>query len=450
VSDALISLALFWGVWLLAPILVDGIGMGFGLIGAILSRRLMRHTSIAPDYAPTVTVIVPVHNSADTLRGCLETLEAQTYPRERMQVILIHNGSIDDSEQIAMDYQQDSRLNLFWHSTPVSGKSWALNAGIHLAEGQYIINVDADVVLAADTIERTVAHFEADTRVGAITGFIEIAPDEEDHHPAFQQLLNCEYLEYLTVFGVGRSYQSLFNAIYTLSGAYTAFRREALAATLMYSAETVSEDTDLTFQIYERSPKYRVANFPDVRIQVQPVPSLQALYSQRLRWQRGQLEVSALHKKLVKRKSGSLFGFSPARTLLVDHTLAFPRLVWLFFLPVLTGFGYSLSLMAAAYAVMYLFYLGVELAWVGGALLYADEQTRRRVRHIWASILLMPFYRLLVYFFRFSGFLNAMTEPAAWRTPSPLWQLQAGLLDLRARLRFFVAALRERVRREPT
>jgi biofilm PGA synthesis N-glycosyltransferase PgaC len=441
-SETFLSLAVFWGVWLLVPILIDGVSMGLGLVGAVVSRWLNRRHAARLGFYPAVTIIIPVHNSAGTLRDCLETLEGQSYPLDLMQVILINNGSSDHSEQVYMEYQQHSRLNLFWHATRVSGKSWALNAGIHLAEGQYIFNIDSDVILEPDTIERAVAHFEADTRLGAITGFIEIAADTDEHALGYQQLLNCEYLEYLTVFGVGRSYQSLLNAIYTLSGAFTAFRREALAATQMYSGETVSEDTDLTFQLYERTPHFRVSNFPDVRIFVQPIPSLSALYSQRVRWQRGQLEVSALHKKLVQKRAGSLLGFSPARTLLVDHTLSFPRLVWLFFMPVLTGFGYSLALLVTAYALMYLFYLCIEVAWVGGAALFAEKRTRQRILRIWPTIFLMPFYRILVFFFRFSGFLNVMIEPGVWRIPSPIWQIQAGLMDLRARLRILISTAR--------
>lgn len=197
-----LSLAIFWSVWLLVPILVDGLSMGLGLIGAVISRWAARHQPPTPDFYPPVSVIIPVHNSADTLRGCLESLEQQTYPLHLMQILLINNGSTDNSQQIFMDFQATSRLNLYWHSIQVAGKSWALNAGIHLAEGQYIFNIDSDVTLHPTTIERSVAHFERDPRLGAITGFIEILPDNEAHPVWFQQILNCEYLEYLTVFGV--------------------------------------------------------------------------------------------------------------------------------------------------------------------------------------------------------------------------------------------------------
>ena len=441
-NETMLAMVVFWGVWLLAPILVDGIGMSFGLIGALASRWVNRPHKANLEFLPSVTIIIPVHNSAATLRACLNSLEKQTYPLNHIQVMLVNNGSQDHSWDEFIDFQKNSLLNLSWHTIHVSGKSWALNSGIHLAEGQYIFNIDSDVVLDPQTIENSVSHFEADPKLGAITGFIEIVPEEKRYPFLHQQLLNCELLEYLTVFGVGRSYQSLFGAIYTLSGAFSVFRREALAATLMYSSDTVSEDTDLTFQLYERAPQFRVANFPDVHISVQPIPSLVALYSQRVRWQRGQLEVSALHKNMIRGRDQSLFGFSPARTLLVDHTLSFPRFLWIAYLPVLTGFGYSLYLMVSAYLLMYLFYLCIEIAWVGEAYLFTNPVTRRYVRRIWPSIFFMPFYRLMVFFFRFSGFLVAETESGAWRINSPIWQLQGGWMDLRARLLIFLQNLR--------
>jgi putative glycosyltransferase (exosortase G-associated) len=334
-------------------------------------------------------------------------------------------------------------ITLYWHSVQAQGKSWALNAGIHLAKGQYIFNIDSDVFLAENTIVNTVTYMEANPDIGAVTGFLVILPPEPDSGPFRSALTACEFLEYLTAFGVGRSYQSFFRAVYTLSGAYSVFRREAISSTFLYNKETVSEDTDLTFQLYERAPKYRVANLPDAKIYLEPIESLGALYSQRVRWQRGQLEVSARYKKLLKRPFWQLFGLAPTRALIIDHTLAFPRLVWLVFFPVLLLYGYSLSLLLTAYVIVYLFYLSVELAWFGAAYIFADQDIRSRVLANWFFIPLMPFYRIAVFFFRFSGFLHVITEPRTWRVADPVEQIRAGLKDIQLRLAAYRKTLQQ-------
>lgn len=441
----LTSLAAFWGVWLLVPVLVDGMSMLLGLVGMLANRWVYRKPPVALAYAPDVTIVIPVYNSADTLPACLESLARQDYPHRKMQVLLMNNKSTDVSQEVFAHYQNETDLNLSWHSIAVKGKSWALNAGIHLAEGQYIFNIDSDVVLREDTIRRAVMHFESTADLGAITGYLEILPDRQaGEGPRLHDwLTGCEYLEYLTVFGVGRSYQSLMHAVYTLSGAFTAFRRDALVNTFLYNPDTVSEDTDLTFQFYERMPDYRVANFPDVRIYIQPIPSLAAMYSQRVRWQRGQLEVSALHQQLLRRRAMTLLRFSPARALLVDHTLAFPRLVWMAFLPVLMAFGYSAGLLVMSYLLVYLFYLLLDAVWIGAAYIFADEATRKAVRERLLVLPLLPFYRVMLFFFRFSGFLLVMAEPGSWGVTNPVAQVVYGWQDVRELARGLWLRLRQ-------
>ncbi len=435
-SAYLLNFAVFWGVWLIVPILVDGMTTLLGLAGVLaghLARRRLK-LDLQPVVHPFVSIIVPVYNSGATLEALLQSVGIQHYPRDRMEVVLVNNGSTDNSYEVFLKMTDRLNVNLYWHSINAQGKAWALNAGIHLAQGQYIFNIDSDVVLAPDAIAQTVAFLEAQPDVGSTTGFLVILPPEEGASPGRKIMTSCEFLEYVSAFGVGRSYQTFLRAVYTLSGAYSVFRREALNRTFMYSKDTVSEDTDLTFQLYERAPSYRVANLPEAKIYLQPIESLAALYAQRVRWQRGQMEVSARYQQLLRRPVWHLFGLAPTRALLIDHTLSFPRLVWMVFMPVLLAYGYSLPLLVGAYGVVYLFYLLVELAWFGAAYAFADAEIRSRIVEHWYFLPLMPLYRIMVFFFRFSGFLHAVAEPRTWRVPDPLEQVQAGIADLKSRL----------------
>ena len=440
----ILSFAVFWGVWLMVPILVDGMTTVLGLVGVFFNHLARRRQQVDLSFHPYVSLILPIYNSETTLEACLRSIAAQSYPKDKLEVILVNNGSTDGSFEVFAKLSNEIDITLYWHSVQAQGKSWALNAGIHLAKGQYIFNVDSDVFLARDTVKNTVAYMEGNPDVGAVTGFLVIMPPEPDAPPFRRILTACEFLEYLTAFGVGRSYQSLFRAVYTLSGAYSVFRREAIASTFLYNKETVSEDTDLTFQLYERAPKYRVANLPDAKIYLEPIESLGTLYSQRVRWQRGQLEVSARYKNLLKRPFWRLFGLAPTRALIIDHTLAFPRLVWLVFFPVLLLYGYSLQLLLTAYLIVYLFYLSVELAWFAAAYLFADGSIRKRVLANWFFIPLMPLYRITVFFFRFSGFLHVITEPRTWRVVDPMAQVRAGLEDLQMRMGAFQKSFQEK------
>jgi putative glycosyltransferase (exosortase G-associated) len=425
--NILLPFAVFWGVWLLVPIVIDGFSTLVSLLAVLVLRaRRGRNPSRGLDYYPLLSVIVPVYNSADTLEACLRSIAAQEYPKDRMEILLVNNGSRDTSFEVFARLQGELRLALSWHSIINQGKAWALNAGIHLASGQYIFNVDSDVVLAPDAFLQVVMAMEAEPDLGAVTGGIEVLPPAEDCPLSLRLLAECEFFEYLTAFRVGRVHQTILQSLYTLSGAFSVFRREVILGTFLYSQETVTEDTDLTFEIYERFRGWRLACITSAVAYVHPIPSLSALYAQRVRWQRGQIEVTARHNKLLRRPVWNLRGFSPARVLAVDHTLAFPRIVWTFLMPILVFFGYPLSLILAALIVLYGFYMLIDLAWVLVAWLGSDGTSRDRLRRFWWLLPAMPLYRMIVFWFRFSGFLHAVAEPGTWRVQDPVEQISQG------------------------
>lgn len=353
------------------------------------------------------------------------------YPAQKMEVHLINNGSSDRSHQVFARLREKLPLHMGWYSIFDKGKAWAMNAGIHMANGAYIFNIDSDVVLAPDAVRRVVEEMEHKRDLGAVTGAIQVLPPGDQDPPLTRFLAQCEFFEYLTAFHVGREHQTLMQNIYTLSGAFSVFRKELLLQTGLYRNLTVTEDTDLTFELHERYEGWRIACVSSAIAYVHPIESLNALYAQRVRWQRGQLEVSARHVELMQQPMWLLRGFSPARTLLVDHTLAFPRIVWTFLLPVLVLFGYPLSLIVMAFLVLYGFYMLIDIAWVAVAWLGVDRQARKRLLNFLWLIPAMPFYRMVVFWFRIAGFLHAVAEPGTWRVQDPLVQLEQGVENLR-------------------
>jgi putative glycosyltransferase (exosortase G-associated) len=442
--DFFISFLVFWGVWLLVPMLIDG-AVTLLSLGSVLWVRWgrRRHQRVSLQHFPLISIIIPVYNSEKTLEACLRSLAAQDYPLECMNILVVNNGSTDRSFEIFNHMQQELPLILHWHSIINKGKAWALNAGIHLTHGVYLCNIDSDVVLAPDAIRQIVEKMEAEPDLGAVTGAVEVLPPPADA-PLIQLFLDeCEFFEYLTAFHVGREQQTLLRNLYTLSGAFSVFRQDVLLRTFLYSQQTVAEDTDITFELYERFREYRIGCVSEAIAYVHPIESLGALYAQRVRWQRGQIEVSARHTALMNRSIFRLSGFNPARALVIDHTLAFPRLVWTFLLPVLVLFGYSPGLIISALITLYIFYMLIDFTWIGVAWLGANASARRRLRKTGWLLPFLPLYRMIIFWFRFSGFLYAVAEPGTWRVQDPLVQVRLGWEDLRARWRAWWSRYRD-------
>ncbi len=189
-------------------------------------------------------------------------------------------------------------MKIWWYDTK-QGKSKALNHGIYNSTGQYIINIDSDGWLDKNAVKNIVRKFESNNKIISLTGVILIDVDliEETKNSFLKAIQRCELFEYVESFLIGRNYQSVFNTMYTLAGACSAFRREALIKTNLYHHVTVGEDTHMTFQLRDLIGGHIVL-CENAFFYVDPIEGVNRLYSQRQRWQRGQLEVGKLFFRL--------------------------------------------------------------------------------------------------------------------------------------------------------
>lgn len=99
---------------------------------------------------PTISVIIPFYNAEQYLKECIDSILKQTYPY--LEIILINDGSTDQSAQLCRDYEQlDSRISVINQSN--SGVSHARNTGLNNASGEWISFVDADDWLDSSAFE---------------------------------------------------------------------------------------------------------------------------------------------------------------------------------------------------------------------------------------------------------------------------------------------------------
>jgi biofilm PGA synthesis N-glycosyltransferase PgaC len=438
-TNTLFSFLLFWAIWLLVPLFIDGSTAAAYLWGAWKTRGVARRrNAFEMDDYPMVTVIIPVYNGQNTLGQCLASLRAQTYPRDRLDVLVVDNQSTDSSFAVFREAQATwSGGGLNWMSVGQKGKAYALNAGIHVSMGSFVANIDCDVVLHPDAILNMMKAFAADKDLAAATGSVEILPGEPTHDPLRHIMTECEFMEYYTGFHIGRQYQTATDSLFTLAGAFSVFRREVLLKTYLYDKQTVSEDTKLTFELHQLFKGMRKACVAEAVAYVAATPSISAMYAQRVRWQRGQLEVTALFPEFLL-SPFHVKGLASSKSLVVDHTLAFARVVWTFLLPMLYFVGYPLTMVFSATLIMYVCYMAVEGAYWGAAYLIADPPIRERLKSDWWLLLVMPVFRFTLFWFRFGGFLSVLLEPAEWRVKDPFTQTREAFEGIKTT---FIASL---------
>lgn len=103
-----------------------------------------------------VSIIVPIYNSQLTIDRCIKSILAQSY--SNLDIILINDGSIDDSLYICEGYaKEDKRISLLNQKN--SGPSKARNVGLNVAKGDYVLFIDSDDYVETDLVEKCVNVF---------------------------------------------------------------------------------------------------------------------------------------------------------------------------------------------------------------------------------------------------------------------------------------------------
>jgi cellulose synthase/poly-beta-1,6-N-acetylglucosamine synthase-like glycosyltransferase len=138
-------------------------------------RPLALRPSQSAEPQPYVTVVVAVRNEGATLARRIDNLLQQQYPAERLDVVVVCNGSKDGTEEIAqMLSRRNSRVSVVV-SPAERGKAGAIGMAVAEAAGEIIVFADARQTFALDAVARLVEPF-ADPVVGAVTGRLLVRP----------------------------------------------------------------------------------------------------------------------------------------------------------------------------------------------------------------------------------------------------------------------------------
>jgi cellulose synthase/poly-beta-1,6-N-acetylglucosamine synthase-like glycosyltransferase len=114
---------------------------------------------------PTLSVIIPCYNEAASLPAKLEALRAADYPADKVEIVVVSDGSSDETEAVARAAEGVRVVG--WPER--RGKPAALNAGVAEATGEILVFTDANAMAAPASLRELVAPF-ADPRVGGVCG----------------------------------------------------------------------------------------------------------------------------------------------------------------------------------------------------------------------------------------------------------------------------------------
>jgi cellulose synthase/poly-beta-1,6-N-acetylglucosamine synthase-like glycosyltransferase len=225
---------------------------------------------------PTVAVIVPCWNEANTLAATVDSLLALEYPKEKLEIILVDNDSTDDTPKIMERYRAYSQVRILHEKK--RGKHNAVNAGIATTQAEIIGCLDADSFVEAGALRESVARFTG-PEIGAVTAAMSV------HQPRnlLQHMQNAEY-----IFGITRQNAlSVVNGIHVTPGPFSLYRKSAVVSLGGFKHGHQTEDLEMALRLQKGG--YRIANAPRARVYTKAPATVAKLIKQRTRWTSGYL-----------------------------------------------------------------------------------------------------------------------------------------------------------------
>jgi cellulose synthase/poly-beta-1,6-N-acetylglucosamine synthase-like glycosyltransferase len=263
----------------------------FMLYRAVLIVRYFRRGRADPEPAarfdeePVVTVQLPLFNEQFVVERLLETICALDWPRDRLEVQVL-DDSTDETVGIAARKVSDLRERGFdvrhLHRTDRAGyKAGALAEAMPRARGEFLAIFDADFVPEPDFLRRTIPHF-TDPSVGFVQGRWEYL------NRGYSWLTQGMGMLMDGHFVLDQTTRSRGGYIFNFNGTAGVWRREAIRAAGGWEADSICEDTDLSYRAF-------LAGYRGVYLKDLPVPSelpvqITALKSQQHRWAKGLTE----------------------------------------------------------------------------------------------------------------------------------------------------------------
>ncbi len=223
-------------------------GYGLLLFMMIKIKRLFYNEPIIKNlqFQPTVTFIVPCFNEASIIPAKIANTQLLNYPKEKLQIIFITDGSNDGSENITSEYKNVTTL----HQQQRKGKSAAENRSVKFAEGEIIVFSDANTYLPTNALQSLVQHY-INPMVGAVSGEKKINQDISENAAGAGEGIYWKYESLL------KKWDSELLTVVGAAGELISFRKHLF--------EDLEEDTildDFILSLRIASKGYRVVYEP--------------------------------------------------------------------------------------------------------------------------------------------------------------------------------------------
>lgn len=176
---------------------------------------------------PRCTVVVPAYNEGRQVMTTLKSLAASDYPAEKLQIISVDDGSLDDTWQWMIKAKRELGDRITILKLPHNqGKRKALYHGFRKSVGDVLVTVDSDSTVERETLRNLVTPFVQDSLVGGVAGNVRVLNPQKGMIPRMLDVVFVYSFDFI------RAAQSEVNAVMCTPGALSAYRRTVVIPVL--------------------------------------------------------------------------------------------------------------------------------------------------------------------------------------------------------------------------
>jgi cellulose synthase/poly-beta-1,6-N-acetylglucosamine synthase-like glycosyltransferase len=244
---------------------------------------------------PMISIIIPVKNEEKVIGRCLDAFLKIDYPHDKMEIIIVEDGSIDRTIDICMKYTEKyPNLIKFLHKSVSNGKPSALNFGLKYARGEIIGIFDADSMPESDILKKVAFYFDV-LKVDVLQG--KTLPINTNENILTKIISYEDFIKY-----EGRiKGKEILKLFVPLTGSCYFIKKKLILDIGGWNENCLSEDTELAVKLLEKGIKIKYAD--DIICWQENPSKIKAFYKQRKRWLRGTMEAAIKYGRLIKKLS---------------------------------------------------------------------------------------------------------------------------------------------------
>ena len=266
-----------------------------------LHARRNHYDEVAPTF-PNTAILIPAWNEDAVIAASIDRLIQLEYPADRLRIYVVDDGSTDRTPDVVLAKAAEFPGRVFHlrRENGGQGKAHTLNHGLDIILSEdwmeALLIMDADVIYARDSLRKMTRHL-ADPTVGAVTAYI-----MEGSEPGGYMTRFIAY-EYITAQAGARRSQNVLGAMACLAGGAQLHSRENLEALgSRIDTSSLAEDTFTTINTQLGGRKCVFEG--NAIVKAEEPDGIVGLWKQRLRWARGNVQVSLRYKSLWFRPNG--------------------------------------------------------------------------------------------------------------------------------------------------